>query len=118
METAQEHPKAPEMSKVVQEKKTAMQSVYDAIVAEVGERAPLSTQLQASQRFLDKVRGQDYRLEQAAAKLCEYFEFEVSSEKERTLRRGELEHILPGISSRLAANDEHYHDGDKRYLVN
>ena len=90
-----------------------MQEVFDKIEASLGEVKGSDARFAAAQKYLEEVEGKDYRLEQAAAKLVEYFKLEMEVEN----RRGELESILPGMGEKLAANDSHFHQDGEKYLV-
>ena len=111
METLQQNP---ELTKIQFEKRNAMQTAFDRIESMVGEGSGTEGKVEASKKFLEEVRGSDYRLEQATAKLVEFFELELELEK----REQELVSILPNMSTKLAANDEFFSENqDKKYSV-
>lgn len=108
----------PEVSKVALEKRNAIQTVIDTILSEAGEKASTEQKLNAVREYIKNVEGKEYRLEQAARKLEEYFKLEVDSEKELAARRMELEGFLPGVGERLqAANDPQFNKKDDLYKV-
>ncbi len=111
---------SPELSKVSLEKKNALQEVVDTIFSRAGESATSEQLLQAATDYLEEVRG-NYRLEQATAKLQEYYQLEIDTEMQLSARRKELDSITPGVGDRLrAVNDDRFSNlssPDERYQV-
>lgn len=118
METIEIFAPTPEVSKVALEKRNAIQTVVDTVLSKVGDDASAEQKLNEVREYLKNVEGKEYRLEQAARKLEEYFKLEADSEKELAARRMELEGFLPGVGERLqAANDSQFNKKDDLYKV-
>lgn len=112
---------SPVVSTATLEKKSAIQTAADTIFSRIGENPTSEQALAAATLYLEEVRALgNYRLEQAAAKLEEYYRFEVQTDRELAMRRKELDDVLPGIGERLrAANDERFNNSanDEKYKV-
>ncbi len=102
METIQQE-KLP--TKIYQERVSAMQGALDRVMFLIQES---DNKVEASRKFLEEVKGKDYRLEQAAAKLVEYFELQEELGK----REGEITRLVPDAVKKLLSRS-----GDEKYLV-
>lgn len=102
---------APHLSEVQFAKRSAMQSAFEKIEQLAGDDKRDSTKAAVAKKLLEEIRSSKslegsstYRMEQALAKLAEYFEME----SELNMRKGELVTIFPEIKNKLSANDDVY----------
>jgi hypothetical protein len=109
METMnQRQEKEPQLTKIEGERMDAMRSALERIEDLIKEG---KGNVEAARIFLEEVKGKDYRLEQAAAKLLDRFEMRA----ELGRRDAEIARFSPGFKyDTEAANDQHY----DKYLVN
>ena len=86
------------------ERSEAGKVIADRIVALINERGV--SVLDATKSVYEEVKGKDYRQEEAAAKLLEYYEIVHEAE----LRRGELSRSYPAVKNINgdASNDDKY----------
>ena len=94
---------------IEEQKHEASVFISDTIESLVSEKG--MSVLAAAHEVYESVKGENYRKEQAAAKLCEYLQLA----NEVALRKGELESVYPeflsvmeDMSTAPAANDEKY----------
>lgn len=112
---------APQLSDVQVVKRNAMQTAFESVEARTGEDSRDVTKADIAKKLIEELRGSNnregrsaYRMEQALAKLEEYFRMEA----ELNMRKGELVTILPELAQKLAANDTTYSSSpDDKYKV-
>ena len=110
-----------QLSDVQTVKRNAMQSAFESIEARAGEDSRDETKANIAKKLLEELRSSKnlegksvYRMEQALAKLEEYFQMET----ELNMRKGELISIFPDMATKLAANDARYSTSpDDKYKV-
>ncbi len=103
----------PGLTKIQFEKRAAMQEAFERIET-IAEETGDQGMVESSKKFLSEVSGMDYRLEQSAAKLVEYFEMKA----ELGRREKELVNIFPEAQTKLSANDSYFlQNQDKKYLL-
>lgn len=111
----------PNVSETQIAKSNAMQSAFENIEARAGEGSRDEEKADIAKKLLEELRSSKnlegksvYRMEQALAKLEEYFRME----SELNLRKSELVTIFPGMAAKLSANDTRYFTSpDDKYKV-
>jgi hypothetical protein len=113
METKQPQEQAPHLSIVEQKKMEAGKFVADKIDTLMQDNAELSL-LNAARQVYEEVKGQNYREEQASAKLLEY----LTMQNEVDLRKGEILETYQALSSVISGkNTSTSSANDDKYLV-
>ncbi len=102
----------PQLTNIQSEKKHAMQEAFDQIENVTGVDVANESKLNAARKLLSEVAGTNYRLEQALAKLVEYFQMELEVE----MRAAEIKKIFPGANITSASNEARFLQEDK-FLV-
>lgn len=112
---------APQLSDIEIVKRSAMQTAFENIESRTGDDTRDENKANIAKKLLEDLRSSHglegktaYRMEQALAKLEEYFRME----SELSMRKGELVTILPELATKLAANDSLYSTSpDDKYNV-
>ena len=113
METKQSHEQEPQLSIVEQKKMEAGKFIADKIDTLMQDNKELSL-LSATRQIYEEVKGQNYREEQASAKLLEY----LTMQNEVDLRKGEILETYQALSSVIGRkNSSADSANDDKYLV-